>query len=302
MSVAPDRVCVVIGRTRHKMTHEVTVERLSLADRINELAERLDQTPRVGDECRPLGRQRHSARRAVEQPPPERRLQPLDLKRDGRLAPQQPFGGPREAEVLGDREKGAQEIEIQIGLHDLSLQIAMTDRQIINFRHRKDRVIRRPNTPGIQPMADTLALAQANLLSPVVLFFALGLLAALARSDLSMPEAFAKGLSLFLMLAIGFKGGAAVATHGLTWQIGLTAAAGTAFSFLIPFLAYALLRLTSRLDGVTAAAVAAHYGSVSLVTFVAAVGFGPFTGVLAITFKMIGALGEAIEETIRPTR
>ncbi|MBL9010590.1 MAG: sodium-dependent bicarbonate transport family permease [Alphaproteobacteria bacterium] len=119
-------------------------------------------------------------------------------------------------------------------------------------------------------MADTLALAQANLLSPVVLFFALGLLAALARSDLSMPEAFAKGLSLFLMLAIGFKGGAAVATHGLSWQIGLTAAAGVAFSFLMPFLAYGLLRLTSRLDGVTAAAVAAHYGSVSLVTFVAA--------------------------------
>ena len=55
------------------------------------------------------------------------------------------------------------------------------------------------------------ALAIANLTSPPVLFFALGVAAALARSDLAIPEAIAKAMSLYLMLAIGFKGGASAA-------------------------------------------------------------------------------------------
>ena len=58
-------------------------------------------------------------------------------------------------------------------------------------------------------------LAAANLISPIILSFALGLGAALARSDLSVPEAAAKALSLYLLFAIGFKGGAGVAAHGL---------------------------------------------------------------------------------------
>jgi hypothetical protein len=60
-------------------------------------------------------------------------------------------------------------------------------------------------------VTDILALAGNNLLSPMILCFALGLLAALARSDLSVPEAAAKALSLYLLFAIGFMGGAAVA-------------------------------------------------------------------------------------------
>ena len=56
-----------------------------------------------------------------------------------------------------------------------------------------------------------IELATSNLLSPMVLFFVLGLSASLARSDLSIPEAIAKGMSLYLMMAIGFKGGAGVA-------------------------------------------------------------------------------------------
>jgi len=59
------------------------------------------------------------------------------------------------------------------------------------------------------------SLALQNLISPPVLFFALGLAAALARSDLAIPEAVAKALSLYLMLAIGFKGGVAAGDHGL---------------------------------------------------------------------------------------
>ena len=106
--------------------------------------------------------------------------------------------------------------------------------------------------------------------SPVILFFLLGLLASALRSDLAIPEAIAKGLSLYLMAAIGLKGGVAVAKSGLNAEIASALLAGIALSFTIPFLAYAVMRWFARLDQVNAGAVAAHYGSVSIVTFVTA--------------------------------
>ncbi|TVQ33505.1 MAG: sodium-dependent bicarbonate transport family permease [Geminicoccaceae bacterium] len=115
-----------------------------------------------------------------------------------------------------------------------------------------------------------LELAAANLLSPMVLFFVLGLIAALARVDLSFPEAIAKGLALYLIVAIGFKGGASLAGHGLDAGLVLALLAGFLLSALLPVIAFALLRLTTALPAVEAAAVAAHYGSISIVTFVAA--------------------------------
>lgn len=114
-----------------------------------------------------------------------------------------------------------------------------------------------------------LTLAGANLASPIVLFFALGVAAALARSDLTVPEAFAKGLTIYLMLAIGFKGGVAVANNGITLDFLTTAAAGILLGVLIPVIAHGVLTRTRLLDPLNAAAVAAHYGSVSIVTFVA---------------------------------
>ena len=119
-------------------------------------------------------------------------------------------------------------------------------------------------------MDDILKLAGANLLSPIILSFALGLAAALARSDLSVPEAAAKALSIYLLFAIGFKGGAAVAAHGVDATLVLSLGAGIVLSLAIPFVAYALLRAITRLSVLDAAAVAAHYGSISIVTFVAA--------------------------------
>jgi uncharacterized protein len=113
-------------------------------------------------------------------------------------------------------------------------------------------------------------LATANLLSPMVLFFALGLAAALARSDLTVPDAVAKFLALYLMMAIGFKGGAAVAKSGVDLKLLGVMLAGVALSALIPIIGFALLRATTRLSAIDAAAVAAHYGSISIVTFVAA--------------------------------
>ena len=114
-----------------------------------------------------------------------------------------------------------------------------------------------------------LSLAADNLLSPIILSFVLGLAAAYARSDLSVPEAVAKGLSLYLLFAIGFKGGASVAAHGIDQTLILSLVAGLVLSFSIPVVAFGLLRVMSGLDTVDAAAVAAHYGSISIVTFVA---------------------------------
>lgn len=118
-------------------------------------------------------------------------------------------------------------------------------------------------------MQDILALASANLLSPAVLFFALGFLGTMAGSQLTLPEAVAKTLSIYLMLAIGFKGGVAVADHGLGVDIALALIAGAVLSAMIPLVAFALLTVMARLDRVDRAAVAAHYGSISIVTFVA---------------------------------
>lgn len=117
-------------------------------------------------------------------------------------------------------------------------------------------------------MTDILSLALDNLLSPVILSFVLGLAAALARSDLSVPEAVAKGMSIYLLFAIGFKGGAAVAEHGVDGGLLLAIAAGLVLSFGLPFVAFGLLAALTRLPRLDRAAVAAHYGSISIVTFV----------------------------------
>jgi hypothetical protein len=114
------------------------------------------------------------------------------------------------------------------------------------------------------------SLALENLGSPIILSFVLGLVAALARSDLSVPEAAAKALSIYLLFAIGFKGGVAVSEHGIEGGLLLALLAGAALSALLPFLAFTLLSVLTRLDRLNAAAVAGHYGSISIVTFVAA--------------------------------
>ncbi|OYW61599.1 MAG: sodium-dependent bicarbonate transport family permease [Rhodobacterales bacterium 32-66-7] len=117
-------------------------------------------------------------------------------------------------------------------------------------------------------MQDILSLAGANLLTPMILSFALGLAAALARSELTIPEAVAKGMSIYLLFSIGFKGGVAVADHGLDVRLGAALLAGVVLSFALPFVAFGLLKLMTRLSVTDAAAVAAHYGSISIVTFV----------------------------------
>lgn len=110
-----------------------------------------------------------------------------------------------------------------------------------------------------------------SLLSPAILFFALGLLAALVRSNLQVPEAIGKALAIYLMAAIGLKGGVQVSQSGFTFELLLAGLAGLGLSLLLPFPAYWSVRRLGRLDRMHAGAVAAHYGSVSVVTFVTGV-------------------------------
>lgn len=112
--------------------------------------------------------------------------------------------------------------------------------------------------------------ALQNLLSPAILFFALGLVASLLRSDLSIPESVAKFLALSLLFSIGFRGGTEIAHYGVDSRLVLSLAAGAALSFLMPFAAFGLLRVVSNFRSLDAAAVSAHYGSISIVTFIAA--------------------------------
>jgi uncharacterized protein len=119
-------------------------------------------------------------------------------------------------------------------------------------------------------MPEFLNLAVSNLTSPMVLFFCLGVAAAFVKSDLVIPEAVAKTLAIYLMMAIGFKGGVEVARSGLASDIIALIGVGALLATVLPVIGYVLLRATSRLSVANAAAVAAHYGSISIVTFVAA--------------------------------
>lgn len=118
-------------------------------------------------------------------------------------------------------------------------------------------------------MLDLLSLAAGNLLSPMILAFVLGAVAAALRSDLEIPEGAAKGLAIYLMFAIGFKGG--VAMHEASgWALAGAIVAALALSLLLPVLAFGLLRGVWRQNRINSAAIAAHYGSISIVTFVTA--------------------------------
>jgi hypothetical protein len=107
-----------------------------------------------------------------------------------------------------------------------------------------------------------------NLLSPMVLAFVLGVVATLVRSDLKFPEELYTGLSIYLLLAIGLKGGAELSETALSEFWG-PALATLSLGIVIPLVAYALLRRFGRFGVADAAALAAHYGSVSAVTFAA---------------------------------
>ncbi len=116
-----------------------------------------------------------------------------------------------------------------------------------------------------------------TLLDPAILFFCFGIAAGALRSNLEIPPALAKGLSLFLLMSVGFKGGVALAHTGITPTALLALGAAMLLALAIPL--YSFLILRRRLSPFDAAAVAATYGSVSAVTFITAAGFAERAGV-----------------------
>ena len=110
-----------------------------------------------------------------------------------------------------------------------------------------------------------------NLTSPPLLFFFLGALAVLVRSDLDIPGQIARFMSLYLLFAIGFKGGVALAESEMDASVWLSLGAAVLLSAVVPLYTFVLLR--RRLSVADAAATAATYGSVSAVTFITATSY-----------------------------
>lgn len=117
----------------------------------------------------------------------------------------------------------------------------------------------------------------ANLLSPVVLAFVLGIVASLVKSDLEFPRPLYDALSIYLLLAIGLKGGAELSETPIA-EFALPAIATLVLGLVTPITAYNILRRLGKMDRVNSAALAAHYGSVSAVTFIVALAFGTLAG------------------------
>lgn len=127
-------------------------------------------------------------------------------------------------------------------------------------------------------IGSTLALAGSNLTSPPVLAFVLGVLAAALRADLRLPDAVYQATSMYLLLAIGIKGGVALREAGLA-EVWAPVLAAVVLGVLIPVAAFGVLRVLTPLGPIDRGAMAAHYGSTSLVTFTAALVFLDVAGV-----------------------
>ncbi|MDZ4815653.1 MAG: sodium-dependent bicarbonate transport family permease [Verrucomicrobiota bacterium] len=125
-----------------------------------------------------------------------------------------------------------------------------------------------------------------NLLNPAVLFFVLGLVAGILKSDLKVPQALYESLSLYLLIVIGMKGGVELSKTSIQ-SIGLPVMGALALGIVIPLVAYAILKYVGKFSVPDAAAIAAHYGSVSAVTYAVCLSFlqkmnVPFEGFSAV--------------------
>ncbi len=162
-------------------------------------------------------------------------------------------------------------------------------------------------------------LALQNIISPVVLCFILGIVARMVKSDFKLPDAVYQSLSIYLLLAIGLKGGVAVSQTPIN-ELLLPAAITLLLGVITPLSAFFVMRKIGGLSKTDAAATAAHYGSVSAVTFLASIeaaklaglefeGFmaalmalleipGIIVGLVLARGKGSGSLGSAIHDVI----
>ncbi|MBN2866706.1 MAG: sodium-dependent bicarbonate transport family permease [Thiotrichales bacterium] len=125
-----------------------------------------------------------------------------------------------------------------------------------------------------------------SLLIPAVMFFALGVIARLIKSDLKFPEGMTKGIGIYLLLAIGLKGGEALAKAD--FQLAVESIIWAAIlGFILPIIGYGLLRFRNKVNAFDAAAISAHYGSVSAATFLTAVAFLEVSGVSYESYPIV---------------
>jgi hypothetical protein len=124
-----------------------------------------------------------------------------------------------------------------------------------------------PTEEGV--LMEFISLIQSSLVNPIIMTFVLGVIAALLRSDLKLPDQIYQGLTLYLLFAIGLKGGAKISGFSPVEIIG-PVIAGLLLSGLIALWSYFILRKALKLDVMNSAAICAHYGSVSALTFITA--------------------------------
>jgi len=105
-----------------------------------------------------------------------------------------------------------------------------------------------------------------NLLDPSILFFIFGIFAGLVKSNLEIPQPISRFLSLYLLMALGLKGGFALNKSGFTLEIAMSLGLAVGLAICIPLLSYNILKL--KLNKLDAAAISATYGSISAVTFI----------------------------------
>lgn len=111
----------------------------------------------------------------------------------------------------------------------------------------------------------------SNITNPTLLFFVLGVIATIVKSDLEIPASTSRFISLYLLFSIGFKGGQELAHSGLNQEITLTLLLSIVFAAFVPF--YTFFVLKKKLSVENSGAIAAAFGSVSAVTFVTAISF-----------------------------
>ncbi len=115
--------------------------------------------------------------------------------------------------------------------------------------------------------------AISNLTSPMILFFILGFISTILKSDIEIPEVITKTLAIYFMIAIGLKGGFEISKSGIDSSLYSSIVNSLLIGMIVPFIAFLILKYVGKFDSTNSGAIAAHYGSVSVVTFVTAISF-----------------------------
>ncbi|MCX7874921.1 MAG: sodium-dependent bicarbonate transport family permease [Melioribacteraceae bacterium] len=113
----------------------------------------------------------------------------------------------------------------------------------------------------------------SNLNTPAILFFLLGFIASVIRSDIKIPDSIVKILSIYLMISIGYKGGYEIYHNGISSDLFKSVLISFLLGFLSTLIVFFIVYKLLKKDSVNAGAIAAHYGSVSVVTFITAISF-----------------------------